>query len=60
MANFIFITKYLNAVFLARLMDRQIYLYYGMLRGIVNNCDPLFIKNSKASFIILRRLSISY
>ena len=43
MANFILITKYLNTVFLACLMDYQIYLRYGVLRGIVNDCNPLFI-----------------
>ena len=42
MANFIPIIKYLNIISLARLIDRQIYLYYGVLKGIINNCDPLF------------------
>ena len=41
-ANFIPITKYLNAISLARLMDRQIYSRYGVPRGIVNDRDPLF------------------
>ena len=43
MANFIFIIQYLNITFLARLIDRQIYLRYKVLRGIINDCDPLFI-----------------
>ena len=42
MANIIFIIKYLNIIFLARLIDRQIYLRYGVPRGIINNCKPLF------------------
>ena len=41
-ANFIPIIKHLNAVSLARLMDRQIYLRYGVLRGIISNRNPLF------------------
>ena len=41
MANFIFITKYLNIISLARLMDRQIYSHYGVLRGIISNRGPL-------------------
>ena len=40
--NFILITKYLNVVFLARLMDYQIYSRYGVPRGIINNRNPLF------------------
>ena len=43
MANFILIIKYVNTAFLARLMDRQIYLYYGMPKGIISDCNPLFI-----------------
>ena len=42
-ANFILITKYLNIVFLTYLIDRQIYLRYGVLRGIISNYNPLFI-----------------
>ena len=42
MVNFILIIKYLNVISLARLMDRQIYLYYGVLRGIVNDYNLLF------------------
>ena len=42
MANFILIIKHLNTISLARLMDRQIYLYYGVLKGIINNYNPLF------------------
>ena len=42
MANFILITKYLNTVSLARLMDRQIYSRYGVPRDIINNRNPLF------------------
>ena len=41
--NFILIIKYLNIISLARLMDRQIYLYYRVSRGIINNRNPLFI-----------------
>ena len=48
--NFIFIIKYLNIISLARLMDRQIYLRYGVLRGIVNNCNPLFISKFWSEF----------
>ena len=40
--NFILITKHLNIISLACLMDRQIYLYYGVLKGIINNYNPLF------------------
>ena len=40
--SFLAITKYLNTVSLARLIDRQIYSYYGVPRGIVNNRNPLF------------------
>ena len=43
MANFILIIKYLNIISLAQLIDRQIYLYYGVLKGIINNRNPLFI-----------------
>ena len=42
MANFIPITKYLNTVSLAHLMDRQIYSHYGVPKGIINNHNPLF------------------
>ena len=48
--NFILITKYWNITSLARLMDRQIYLYYGVLKGIVNNCNPLFINKFWSKF----------
>ena len=41
--NFILIIKYLNIISLAYLMDRQIYLYYGVPKGIINNRNPLFI-----------------
>ena len=40
--NFIFIIKYLNIISLARLMDRQIYSYYGVLKGIINDRNLLF------------------
>ena len=43
MANFIFTTKYLNTISLAYLMDRQIYSRYGILKGIINDRNPLFI-----------------
>ena len=43
MANFILITKYLNTVSLAHLIDRQIYSRYGMPKGIINDYNPLFI-----------------
>ena len=43
MANFILIIKYLNIISLAYLMDRQIYSYYGILRGIISDYNPLFI-----------------
>ena len=42
MASFIPIIKYLNIISLARLMDRQIYLHYGVPRGIINDRNPLF------------------
>ena len=42
MANFIPITKHLNTVSLARLMDRQIYSRYEVPRGIISNRNPLF------------------
>ena len=42
MANFIFTTKYLNIISLARLINRQIYLYYEVPKGIINDCNPLF------------------
>ena len=41
--NFILIIKYLNTISLARLMDRQIYLHYGVPKGIINDRNPLFI-----------------
>ena len=41
-ANFLLITKYLNVISLACLMDRQIYSRYGVLKGIINDRDPLF------------------
>ena len=41
-ANFIFITKYLNILSLARLIDRQIYSRYEVLKGIINDRNPLF------------------
>ena len=43
MANFLITTRYLNTISLARLMDRQIYSRYGVPRGIINDCNPLFI-----------------
>ena len=42
MVNFILIIKYLNIISLARLMDRQIYSRYRVLKGIINNRNPLF------------------
>ena len=42
MVNFIFIIKHLNTASLARLMDRQIYSHYKVLKGIINNRNPLF------------------
>ena len=42
MANFIFIIKYLNTISLARLMDHQIYSYYRVPKGIINDRNPLF------------------
>ena len=42
MENFIPIIKHLNIISLACLMDRQIYSYYGIPRGIINNRNPLF------------------
>ena len=42
MVNFILIIKHLNVISLARLMDRQIYSYYGVPKGIVNDRNPLF------------------
>ena len=41
--NFILIIKHLNTVSLARLIDRQIYSRYGVPKGIINDCNPLFI-----------------
>ena len=41
-ASFILIIKYLNTISLARLMDRQIYSHYRVLKGIINNHNPLF------------------
>ena len=41
--NFIPITKYLNTISLARLINRQIYSRYGVPKGIVNDRNPLFI-----------------
>ena len=49
-ANFIFITKYLNTVSLARLIDRQIYSRYGMPKGIINNRNPLFTSKFWSKF----------
>ena len=43
MANFILITKYLNIISLARLIDRQIYSHYGVPKSIINDYNPLFI-----------------
>ena len=40
--NFFLITKYLNIISLAYWIDRQIYLHYGVPKGIVNDCNPLF------------------
>ena len=42
MVNFILIIKYLNTISLAYLINRQIYLYYKVLKGIINNRNPLF------------------
>ena len=42
MANFILTIKYLNIISLAYLMDRQIYLRYGVPKSIINDCNPLF------------------
>ena len=42
MMNFILTTKYLNITSLAHLIDRQIYSHYGVPRGIINDCNPLF------------------
>ena len=42
MVNFILIIKYLNIISLAQLMDRQIYSHYGVLKGIINDHNPLF------------------
>ena len=42
MVNFIPIIKYLNTTSLARLIDHQIYSRYGVLKGIINNRNPLF------------------
>ena len=50
MANFILTIKYLNVIFLARLMDRQIYLRYRVLKGIINNYNPLFINKFWSEF----------
>ena len=50
MANFILITKSLNVVSLACLMDRQIYLRYGVPRGIINNRNPLFTNKFWSEF----------
>ena len=41
--NFIPIIKYLNIISLARLINRQIYSRYGVLKGIINDRNPLFI-----------------
>ena len=40
--NFILIIKYLNIISLAYLINRQIYSYYKVLKGIINNYNPLF------------------
>ena len=56
MANFFLIIKYLNTVSLAYLIDRQIYWYYGVLKGIISDR----IVNFKASFVTLRRLSVNH
>ena len=50
MANFILIIKYLNTASLARLIDRQIYLRYGVLKGIVSDCNPLFTSKFWSKF----------
>ena len=42
MTNFILTIKYLNIISLAHLMDRQIYLYYEVPKGIINDRNPLF------------------
>ena len=43
MANFIFITKYLNIISLAYSINRQIYLYYKVPKSTNNNYNLLFI-----------------
>ena len=43
MINFLPTMKYLNIISLAYLMDRQIYLRYGVPKGIINDRNPLFI-----------------
>ena len=40
--NFIPIIKHLNITSLAHLINRQIYSRYEMLKGIINNRNPLF------------------
>ena len=50
MANFIPTIKYLNVISLARLMDRQIYSHYGVLKGIINNHNPLFTSKLSSKF----------
>ena len=40
-ANFILITKYLNTISLALLINRQIYSHYKIPKSIINNYNPL-------------------
>ena len=50
MANFILTIKHLNTVSLARLMDRQIYSRYKVLKGIINDYNPFFINKFWSKF----------
>ena len=50
MANFISITKYLNIISLAYLINRQIYLHDRVLKGIINNYNPLFTSKFWSEF----------
>ena len=50
MANFILIIKYLNIISLARLIDRQIYSRYEVLRDIIKDRNPLFISKFWSEF----------
>ena len=48
--NFILIIKYLNIISLAHLIDRQIYLHYGVLKSIINDRNPLFTSKFWSEF----------